>query len=206
MGCISHPKVLSSWMLWFWTYHTKLGDVLSDELWSFYPWTSSDVSDAQEHLFSCWLLSIRRYLTMLWMLLLCHSLFTLSRDTSLPVVSIDMLNSSTSRLVAFVEFYKAPYPSTLTCLHGCCSFFNVVRMKRMMWKGVSLYSVENTHIIVVFTHTTVNMEVNPRMEAPLYNQNSMWISSPGWRLMEKLSFLWGDFQIWCVTYCTWCLV
>ena len=53
MGYIPHPKVMSSWMMVFLPYHTKLGEVLSNTLWSFYPKTSDDVSAAQQHLFSC---------------------------------------------------------------------------------------------------------------------------------------------------------
>ena len=128
MGYILHPKVLSSWMLGFWPYHAKWGEVLSNEQWSSHLWTSYDVSAAQNHLFSCWLLSIRSALTMLWMLLLCCSLFTLIYDASPQVVSTEMLNLSTSRLVTYVEFSKEPYSPTLTRFHGRCSLLNVFRM------------------------------------------------------------------------------
>ena len=48
------------------------------------------------------------------------------------------LNSTTSKLVTPVEFSKAPYSSTLISLHGCCSLFNFVNMKWMMWTGYRL--------------------------------------------------------------------
>ena len=34
----------------------------------------------------------------------------------------------------------------------------------MIWTGDLLDAVGNTHIIIVFSHTTVIMEVKPRME------------------------------------------
>ena len=62
---------------------------------------------------------------------------------------------------------KAKYSSTLTGLNGCCLFFNVVRTKQIVRTGVRLYAVGNTYIILLFSHTTVSMEVNPRMEVIL---------------------------------------
>ena len=81
---------------------------------------------------------------------------------------MDILNSSTSKSVTSVQFSKAPYLSTLICLHGHFSFFNVVRMKRMMRIGDRLYAVGNTRSIIVFVQTAVSMELDPRMEVTLY--------------------------------------
>ena len=120
MGYISQPKVLSSWMLSFWPYNEKRGEVLYNALWSLHLWTSADLSAAHHHLFSCWLLSISPAITMLWKLILCCSLFPLSHYASLAVFSMDILNSSTNRLVKSVKFANAPSSSTLTRFHGCC--------------------------------------------------------------------------------------
>ena len=117
--------------------------------------------------FSCWLLSIIPALNILCMLLLWHSLLQLSQDASPPVVSMDILNSSTSKFVTSVEFSNALYSSTLTSLHGCCSFRSVVRMKRLMRTGALLDLVQNTYSILVFANTTVSTEVKPRMEVML---------------------------------------
>ena len=106
-------------------------------------------------------------LTMLSMILLCTSLFPLSHDTSPPVVYMDMLKSSTSRLETSVDFSKALSSSTLTYFHGCCSVFNVLSMKLRMHTGDCLDAVVNTHIIVAFAPTAVIMEVNPRVEVTL---------------------------------------
>ena len=129
------------------------------------------------------LLSSSPDLNIFCMLLFCISLFPLIRDASPPVVSMDILNSSTSKFVTSVEFAKAPSLSTLTRLHGCCSFFGVFRMKSMMLTGDFLDAVGNTHSILVFAQTTVSMEVNPRMGFTFLKENYMWISSPGWRIM-----------------------
>ena len=83
-----------------------------------------------------------------------------------------ILNYSTSKLVKYDDFAKAPYISTIIRLHGCCLFFSVVRMRQMMWTGDSLDAVGNNHIIIVFAQTTVSMEVNPRMEVTLYKENT----------------------------------
>ena len=160
MGYISHTKVLSSWMLGFWTYHGKWGEVLSNTLWSLHLLTSADVASAQHHLFAFLLLSIRPDLTMFWMILLCISFFPLSHDLSPLLVSMDVFNSSASELVKYVEFAKAQYSSTLTCLHGCCSLFNVVRIYQMMGTGDCLDVVGNTHIILFFSHKIGSTEVN----------------------------------------------
>ena len=95
------------------------------------------------------------------------SFFPLIHDTSPPVVSMDIFNLSTGKLVTTVDFSKSPYSSTLTHLHGFCSLFNVVRMKQMMHTVAHLDEVVNTHSIIVFAQTTVSMEVNPQMEVVL---------------------------------------
>ena len=104
IGYISHPNVLISWMLGFLPYHSKWGDMLYRALCILHLWISADVSAAQHNLFSCWLLSRRPDFTILWMLLLCLSIFPLSQDASPPVVSTDILNSSISKFLTSVEF------------------------------------------------------------------------------------------------------
>ena len=81
---------------------------------------------------------------------------------------MDIWNESKGKLVTSVEFANAPYSSNLIHLHGCCSFFNVVRVKRMMRTWDFLDSVDNNHIIIVFVEMTVSMELNPRMKVTLY--------------------------------------
>ena len=88
----------------------------------------------------------------------------LSHDASPPGVSIDIIKSSTRMLVTSIYFYKAPSSSTLTRLHGCCSFFNVVRTKRIIGTGYLLDTVVNIQSLIVFVHTTVIMVVNPQTE------------------------------------------
>ena len=156
-------------MLGFWPYHAKWCDVLSNALWCFYLWNPSYVSYTQYHLFTCWLISRRTYLNMLWIIMLCISFFPSSRDAPPLVVYMNILNSSTSKLVTSIEFSKARYSSTLTIFHGCCSSLNFVRTKRMMRTGAHLYEV--------------SMEANPRMEVTLHKEKSTWIISPGWRLL-----------------------
>ena len=150
-------------MLGFLTYHAKWGEVSSNPLWIFHLCNYDYVSSAQHHLFACLLLSRMNALTILCTLLLYLSLFPLGQDASPPVFSMDILISSTSKLVKSVEFFKAPYSSTLTRFHGCCSLFNIVIMKWMMWKGAHLDAVGNTHSILIFSQTTVIMEVNSHM-------------------------------------------
>ena len=120
MGYISHPNVISSRMLVFLPYHTKWGGVLSNLLLILHLWTSYDVSDAQNHFFEYWLPSRRTSLTILCIIMLCISLFLLIQNEYPPVVSMDIFNSSTIKLVTFVEFSKAPSSSTLIFSHGCC--------------------------------------------------------------------------------------
>ena len=87
------------------------------------------------------------------MLLLCTYLFMLSHYASPLVVYMEMLKSSTRRLETSVDFSKAPYSSTLTHFHVCCSVFNVVSMKRMMHTVDFFVALVNTHSILVFEHT-----------------------------------------------------
>ena len=44
---------------------------------------------------------------------------------------------------------------------------SVVRTKHMMRTGDNLDAVRHTHIVLVFAHMTVIMEVNPHMEVTL---------------------------------------
>ena len=113
------------------------------------------------------------------MILLCLSLFQLSHDASTPVVSMGIFNSSTINLVTYVEFSKALSSSTLTRLHGCCSFFNLVRMNQMMRTGDRFDAVGNTRSNIVFSQTIVSMEVNTWMEVTLYKSKYRSIISPG---------------------------
>ena len=84
---------------------------------------------------------------MLLMIMLCRSLFPFCHDASPPEFSTEMLNSSTSRLVTFIDFTKAQSSSTLTSLYWCCSLFNVVKMEQMIRTGDHLDAVGNTHIL-----------------------------------------------------------
>ena len=167
MGCISHPKVLSSWVLVFWPYHEKWDEVLSNGLWSLHIWTSADVSATHHHVFACLLMSRRPALTMLWILMLCISLFQLIPDASPPLFYMDILNLPTINFVTSVYFSKAPSSPTLIRLHGWCSFFGIFIMNCTMLKRAYLDAVGHTHIILVFSQTTVSLEVNPQMEVTL---------------------------------------
>ena len=95
------------------------------------------------------------------------SLSLLGQDASPPVVSMDVLNSSTSKFVTSVEFDHVLSSSTLTILNCCCSFISVFIMKRIILTGALLDAVGNTHSIIVFVHMTVSMEVIPLMEVML---------------------------------------
>ena len=142
----------------------------------------------QRHLFSCLLLPIRPAITMLWIIMLCFSFFPLINYASPSLVYMYMLKWSTRRFLTYVEFAKAPYSSTLTHLHVYCSFLNFVRMKWMLWTGASLDTIGNTHIIIVSSNKILIMEVNSHMGVTLYKANSVWISSPGWRLVVSTIF------------------
>ena len=137
-------------MLVFLPYYSNWVELLSNVMCSFHLWNSYNVSADQHHLFSFRLMLTRPSITMLLMILLCISLFSLSHDASQPVVSMEMVKSSTIRLVTSVKFSKYPYSSTLTRLHGCCSFFNFVSMKQLVCTGDCLDEVWNTHIIISF--------------------------------------------------------
>ena len=104
MGYISHPNVLSSWMLGFLPYHEKWGEMLSNALCILYLIIYADIYATHHHLFSCLLISRRDDLTILWMLLLCLPLLLLIKDASPPVVYNDSLNSSTIKFVTSVDF------------------------------------------------------------------------------------------------------
>ena len=52
-------------------------------------------------------------------------------------------------------FYMAPYSSTLTCLHGCFLFLNVVRMNQIIMTEAYLESEINIQIVIVVAYTTV---------------------------------------------------
>ena len=56
-------------------------------------------------------------------------------------------------------------------------------MKRIIVTGDLLDEVYNTHNIIVFSNTTVIMEVNTQMEVTLYNASFMCISYPSLRLV-----------------------
>ena len=80
-------------------------------------------------------------------------------DVSPAVVSMVILKSSTRRMVTSVYFSMVPSLSTHACFHGFVSLFNFVGMKRMMRIGYHLYAVGKTQRIIVFSQTTVIMEV-----------------------------------------------
>ena len=148
-------------------YYAKWVEVLSNSLFIFYLWTSAGDSAAHHHLFSFLLLSRRPDLTILCMLLLCLSFLPLIQDAFPPVVSMNIFNSSTSKLVTSVEISRAPSSSYPISFHGCCSFFSFVRIKRMVQKGDILGAVGNIRSIVFFAQRKVSMELNPRMEVLL---------------------------------------
>ena len=102
-------------------------------------------------MFACLLLSKRPVLAILCILMFRLSLFPFIQDTSPQVVSMDIFNYSTSKLVTSAEFYKAPSSLTLTRFHGCCSFFSVVRMEFMLRIVDHLDTLVNNHIILVFS-------------------------------------------------------
>ena len=203
MGYISHPNVLSSWMLGFLPHHEKLGEVLSNTLWILHLWTSDDVSAAQHHFVACWLLPRRPYLTILCMLLLCLSLFPLIQDASPPVVSMDILNSSTSKLVTSIDSANALSLSTLIRLDECCPLLSVVRTKRMMRTGAILDAVGNTHIIIVFAQATVRMEANTRTEVT-FVEGKLYVNKFSWLKINGVNccYLGKICHFWRVTDCT----
>ena len=94
-------------------------------------------------------------------------LFPLRQDASPPVLSMNILKSSTSNFATSVEFSNALFSLTIMCLHGCCSFITVFIMKQMIRTGARLDKVGKTHSIIVFAQTTVIIEVKPCMEVTL---------------------------------------
>ena len=129
------------------------------------------------------LLSRRPDITMLWMILLCLSFFSLSHVTSPPVVSIDMLKSSTTKLVIPIDSDKATSSSTLMHIHGCFSLFYGIKTKLIIITGDLFYAVWITHIILFFARTTASMELKPHTEVTSWREKFMWISYLGWRLV-----------------------
>ena len=92
--------------------------------------------------------------------------------------TVDTINLQPGELIhTDLEFYNITsirgFTSILTVvsenniMHGCCSLFSVVRMNRMIHTGALFDSVGNTHSIILFSHTTVSMEVKPRVEVML---------------------------------------
>ena len=71
-----------------------------------------------------------------------------------------------------VEFSKEKSSSTITRFHGCCSLFNVVIIKQIMWKGYCSYALGNTHKMIVFAQETVIIEVNTWIELKMYKEKS----------------------------------
>ena len=59
--------------------------------------------------------------------------------------------------MTYIDFYKAPYSSNITQLHGCFSLLNFVMMKQIIITGDILYVVVNTQSIIFPSHTTVSM-------------------------------------------------
>ena len=138
------------------------------------------------------------------MLLLCFTFFLLIYRESTKVISMNILNSSSIRLVTSVEFSKEPSSSTLTCMHGCFSFFNVVRENLIILTGGHIYSVGNIQIIIFFSHTTVITKLKPRMKVILYKSKPMWRSSPGRILLVSIDVPSGKMVVYFYkTYCTW---
>ena len=140
---------------------------MSRSMCTLHLWTFADFYFAQNHLFLCLLLSRRPAITILWMLLLCLSLFTFIQYASPPVVSLDILNSSTSKFVTYVEFANDLSLLILTRLHGCCLFICVVRIKLMTKIGTLLDVVGKNHIIIVFAQTTFSTEIKLCIEVTL---------------------------------------
>ena len=111
MGYISHPNVLSSWMLEF--YYTMKIEVIYCLIHCGF-WT------LHNNIF-CMLITVKKTCsTVLYIILLCISLFTLRQDGPPPVFFIDILNYSTSMLVTYIELFKATSSPTIIRLHGCC--------------------------------------------------------------------------------------
>ena len=122
---MSHPNVLSSWILVLLPYHEKWVEVWHNDMSSFFLYTSDDVSSENTICVFCWLPSRIPDLIMFCKILLWGSFFTLGNDASPPVFLVDILKLSTRILVTSSDFYQVSYSSTLTHLHGwfCSSIF-----------------------------------------------------------------------------------
>ena len=106
--------------------------------------------------------------------MLYHSFFTLINEAYPPVVSMTMMNFSSTH----IEFSKVLSSSALTRIHGWFSFFNIARINQTVMTGVNLDSVGKIQIIIVFSHTIVSMQLKPWVEVTLYQSKSMHISYP----------------------------
>ena len=74
---------------------------------------------------------------------------------------MDILNSLISQFVTSIDSSKAPFSSNIIRLHGFCSLFSVVGMKRIMRTGDILVASGDTHIIIVLSQINVSMKVKP---------------------------------------------
>ena len=117
------------------SYNAKWCELLYNELCIFHLYNSAGVSAEQQNLLVRLLLSRRTIIIMLCMLMLCCLFFTLIHEASSLLFTTAIMNSSTWRLVTSVQFSKAPSLLTLTSMHRCFSFFNVVRMKHIIFTG-----------------------------------------------------------------------
>ena len=113
------------------------------------------------------------------MLLFCHSFFPFSHETSTPVVSMDILNFSTRRLVISYDFYRVSSSSTITHLHGWVFKFNLVKMNTIIPNGDHLDKAENIQSIILFSHNKLSIGVKPWMEVTLQKAKSTWRISTG---------------------------
>ena len=80
-------------------------------------------------------------------------------------------------------------------------------MTRMMRIGDILDAVGNTHIILVFSQTTMSMEVNQRTEVTFVKGN-VHVNTFSWLKVNGINcFSFVDSCIFfCVEDCTWCFV
>ena len=108
---------------------------------------------------------------MVFMILLCHSLFLLIHEASPLVFSMDILNLSTRRLVAYIQFSKAPSSSTLTYINGRFLFFTVGSNNLIIIIEGYLDEVGNIYIILIFSHTTFRMKLNTFLRVTLWKED-----------------------------------
>ena len=157
---MSHPNVISSWILGLFTYHKKGGEVLSNLLCIVHPYNPSDVSAVQHNFFM--LITVNK----VWSNHVVYDYIVLF------IISIELQELSTSnfhgysnfltrRLVTSVEFSKAPSSLTITRLYVWVSFFNNFSMKQIILTGGCLDEVRNIQSILVFAYTIVIMELKP---------------------------------------------